>query len=371
MKFVKPDFKNSVLNVSATLADFLGAKNDIPKIELLKDYLNKDYKNVIYICLDALGIYPLKQNLTKDSFLRTHIKKKITSVFPATTTNATTSLQCALYPSQHGWFGWSLYFEKANRCVEIFLDKDYYTGEKIDLGEEKNILTFNPYFDRCKTDYQLNLVVPEYVKENQNTYYYKTVEEMFDSLQKICDKKGKQFIYCYHSEPDATMHLYGVTSKEASKVIQDINDRIEKFSKNNEDTLVIITPDHGQTDINGYIELYKDKELLNTLNAPYYLDSRAVSFRVKDNMDKEFKKAFKKHRKELKLFKTQTLIDKNYFGPKTDKLKLLGDYIGVVKDKSKAVMSKENGMKLKGNHSGLTKREMILPLIIIEMKKEN
>ena len=95
MKIIKPDWKNSILNVSATLADYVGVKTDIDKIAILEKELNKNYKNVVYICMDGLGMFPLEQNLPKSSILRKNVAKSITSVFPSTTTNATSTLQSA------------------------------------------------------------------------------------------------------------------------------------------------------------------------------------------------------------------------------------------------------------------------------------
>ena len=127
MKIIKPDWKNSILNVSATLADYVGVKTDIDKIAILEKELNKNYKNVVYICMDGLGMFPLEQNLPKSSILRKNVAKSITSVFPSTTTNATSTLQSATYPSQHGLFGWSLYFEQLNACVDIYTGHNSYS----------------------------------------------------------------------------------------------------------------------------------------------------------------------------------------------------------------------------------------------------
>lgn len=365
MRLIKPNFKNSIVNVSATIANFLGATNNLPKIRLIEKYLKRNYKNIVYLCLDGLGIYPITQNLRKSSFLYKNIKKKITSVFPSTTTNATSSLQSALYPSQHGMFGWSLYFEKLNRCVELYMGKDYYTGEKVDMSEINKILDFTPYVNLAKSDYKINTVFPPYIKSSVNNYYYKKNDEMFEKINQICSEDGKQFIYAYNGEPDHTMHDYGVTSSEAKNIINYLNDKVQQLMENNKDTLLIITPDHGQTDIKEYIELYDDQDLLKTLKVPMYLEARAVSFQVKDGQKEKFLNVMKKYKKDLKIFKVSDLVNKNFFGPKSDKLYLLGDYIAVVKNDYKIVLMDKDATRFKGHHTGLTKREMILPLIII------
>lgn len=365
---IKPNWKNSILNVSATLSEFLGNKNDIPKIFLLQKKLKKDYKNVVFICMDGFGIYSIKQNLDRNSFLRKNIKKTISSVFPATTTNATTTLYTAKYPMEHGMFGWSLYIEELDRNVDVYIGRDSNTGEKIDTKVIDKKFDFNYYFDKSNSDYNVNAVMPFYVKHTKNNYPYEKKEEMFNLLNEICGKSSKQFVYVYagnpDGEPDHTEHIYGVNSNETKEIIEYYNEAFEKFANSHKDTLIIITSDHGHLDIKDYIELYKDKELNACLEKPAYLEARAVAFKIKTNMENKFKQEIKKY-KELKLFKVDDLIKKNYFGPKTEQAKILGDYIAIVKNNHTQVLINELMPRFKGHHTALTKREMILPLIII------
>ncbi len=372
-KFIKPNFDNSILNVSTTIAEFLGCKNleNVKRVKILEKYLSKQYKNVVYINLDGLGMFPLETNLGKDKFFYKNIKKKITSVFPSTTTNATTVLRCATYPSRHVMFGWSIYFKELDRAVAVYLGKDEYTGEPVDMSKIEDIIKISPYTDATSTDYQINSVSPPFITLKEgNNFHYNSNDEMFEQLSKICKRKGKQFIYCYNEEPDATMHKFGVTSNRAKEIINYFNDRIESFVKNNADTLVIITPDHGQTDIDEYIEIYKDKPLFETLKTPIYLEPRAFAFQIKEGQEERFLQEMKKYKKDIKLFKSSWLIEKDYFGEYTEKLKYLGDYIGVVKNCHKMILFGEKSVRFKGHHTGLTKREMILPLIIVGNKEQ-
>ena len=103
-KFIKPDFRRSVVNLSATVAEFLGCPNDKPTLPELSAVLERGYKNIVLLILDGLGMYPLEQNPEEARFLRENVKCVLTSVFPSTTTNATTSLRTNTYPMEHGWF---------------------------------------------------------------------------------------------------------------------------------------------------------------------------------------------------------------------------------------------------------------------------
>ena len=46
--------------------------------------------------------------------------KEITTVFPATTTAATTSIATGLNPVEHGWLGWNMYIEPIDETITLF-----------------------------------------------------------------------------------------------------------------------------------------------------------------------------------------------------------------------------------------------------------
>ncbi len=368
MKFIKPNFKKSNLNISSTLAKFLNVNNDKPTLKILEKELNKNYKNVVFMCFDGLGMYPIKKNLDKNNILVKNIVKTLRSTFPSTTTNATTSLYQNKYPLEHGWLGWSLYYKEKDKCVDIYLDKDSKTGEEVDTSELK-IDKKEYYFDYANTEYQINSVFPSYVTVNnkENNHVFEDEGEFFLNISNILKRETKQYIYAYFPDPDSTMHRNGVTSKEAYKVINSIAKQVEKLVNEYKDTLFIITADHGQIDINGYIEIYKDEEIMDLLKIYPYLDSRSPCFIVKDGKHKEFEKKFKeKYSKDFKLYKSSTLIKKGYFG-KGDKSYLLGDYIGIGTYTHKQMLLNESSPRFKGHHTSLTE-EMEVPLILIKNK---
>jgi len=366
-RFIKPNWKKNIINISATLAEFLGVPNKNATLPKLKNELKKNYKNVVFICFDGLGINPIKKNLSKDDFLVKNIKQTLTSTFPSTTTNATTSLLNNCYPLEHGWCGWSMNFEYVNKNIDIFLNRDSWTGEIVEINKTP-LSKLDYYFDSAKTDYKINTVFPDYVwvKNKTNNNVYTKEEKFFEILKIICNKKGKQFVYAYYSDPDHTMHECGVSSNEAKKSIEFISNSMKELANKTKDTLFIITADHGQVDITGHVELYKDKKMYDMLKIYPFLDSRSVAFSVKDDKKDEFKKYFKsKYKKDFKLFETKKLIKKGIFGSAGDKEHLLGDYIAIGTYTNKQAVLTPKSTKFKGHHTSLTD-EMLVPLIIIK-----
>ncbi len=372
VKFIKPDFKNNILNVSASLATLLGCDNKNPTLKVLEEKFKKKFKNVVFIIFDGLGKNPIEVNLNKNSLLRKNTVKDITSVLPATTTNATTTLLTNSYPIEHGMFGWSVNFEELGRNVDVYLSQDTKTGEKIDPNFISNRLPIIPFYKNAKTDYKISKVIPSYWNDGieENRHVCSKIGEYFDEIKNICQMEGKQFIYTYCPEPDATMHQYGVSSVEAKELINHINDKMEELAKSCDDTLFIITADHGQIDVEGYIEIYKDEELQSLLRCPPYLEPRATAFKVKAGLNEKFIEVFNKnYGNDFELYPASKLIEEGYFGDPNiiGQRELLGDYIAICKNHKQFVIF-EDAPRFKGNHCSLTE-EAIVPLILIEGKK--
>lgn len=366
-KFIYPDFNHSNLNVSSTLAEFLGAPNKHGVLPKLKQELNKGYKNVVFICFDGMGIYPMKKNLEEDNFLMRNIKDVLTSTFPSTTTNATNSLLQNKLPREHGWFGWSLNFEKMNRNINIFLNTDSWTSEKVEITDSP-LDELDYYFDNTNSDYEINTIFPPYVKvkHEERNYVYSGLYEFGDYIKEICEKDGKQFIYAYYPDPDATMHDYGVTSDRAKAVIEDISEMMQNLHKSTNNTLFVITADHGQIDVEGTIALYEDTEILDMLEIYPYLEARAVCFKVKSDKKEIFKEIFeRKYGEDFVLFESKELIQKGVFGDFGNKEHLLGDYIAIGTFTHKTMLLTPTNHKFKGHHTSLTE-EMEVPLIILK-----
>ena len=370
-KFIFTDFNKNILNISATLEEFLNCPNSNGTLTILKEELKKNYKTVVFIIFDGLGINPININLKDDSFIKSNIKDILTSVFPSTTTNATTTMLTNKYPMEHGWFAWSLYFDELKAAVNIFPGVNSHTNEPVDQMYKTKIIPTEPFYKYAHTDYAISKVAPIYWSdgENLNKYVASDIDDYFSLTKEICQKEGKQFIYLYCPEPDHMMHEYGVSSLESKITINYLNLKLKELYESVEDTLFIVTADHGQVDIDGYIELYKDEELLSLLEWPLFLEARAPAFRVKEGCNDEFVRLFnEKYSEDFELFETKDLIDQKVFclTNNLDKAYLLGDYIALAKT-NKIMLLGELANHHKGHHGSLTE-EMLVPLILLSKK---
>ena len=64
--------------------------------------IGTDAEHLIFVVLDGLGSRMLAEYAPSDSWLNTHMRESIISVFPSTTPVALTSLSTGLPPAIHG-----------------------------------------------------------------------------------------------------------------------------------------------------------------------------------------------------------------------------------------------------------------------------
>ncbi len=372
-RLIRPDWTNNILNISATLAEWLGAPNDNAVLPELQAMLERDPRNVVYICMDGMGMNPLECNLPSDNFLRTHVTRVLTSTFPSTTTNATTSLCTNKLPLEHGWLGWSLHFDQIGRNVDIYTGRDSQTGEEVQFDSGLYDDGDCYFYHGTRTDYSVHTVFPKYVTcdPSRNTVIG-SVDEFFDAVTALCRSEGKHFIYAYCPEPDGTMHEYGVTCPATSKLLRHISAKLRALAQEMTDTLLIVSADHGQVDVTGYVEWGEDNELNELLECPPYLDSRSPCFKVKKGQKARFARLFReKYGEDFVLFRTRDLIARNYFGDRGGYAYMLGDFVASGTYTNKImILPKKDPHYHKGHHTALTK-EMLVPLILIDCDREH
>ena len=366
-----PDYNKCILSISASLLNKFGIKSNYPTLKELDKYLKKEYKNIIFLILDCLGSKILENNLSEYSILRKNVKTNIATIFPSTTVAATTAFHSGVSTLENGWIGWMPYFSEYNDIIEIFTSKQFYTGKKLDIP------------DIGESILQHETIYSKIINKNPAVIYHKifpsfvpngaeTIEELCDNIYKACINQNKcNLISAYWNEPDHTIHHTGVTSKETKQVLENIDKNIKQLINKLDDSLIIISADHGAVDVEEiYINDYK--ELVNCLRMPPSIETRFVTFFIKENMKEIFKETFENiFHKDFLLFTKEEFLKSNLLGRGKKHYKIdeyLGDFIAI-SISNKAIRYTIDGNKFKkliADHAGLTKDEMEVPVIIIE-----
>ena len=367
-KIIWPHYDESILGIPNALLRHYGAAAAHATLPTLDVLLAKGYKNVVFIVFDGMGCDMLRANLPPDAFLNRHIAQDILSVCPSTTTAAITAFESGLSPLEHGWLGWSCYFKEIDKCVDLFSSNDRATGQSAAVNHMAN--THMPYtFIGDKIKAAADDVTVSRVSPFSQTHYAGTVSEACTHIRTICRQPGRQFIYTYHNQPDYDMHDHGCYAEPIKQLMRRINSEVERLCNTLTDTLVIISADHGLIDsAEANLDDYPD--ISECLTMPPSVDSRCLSFFVKDGMADTFAARFNKQFSEdfILLTKAEALA-RGIFGtgtPHKKALDFIGDFVAVAAGTTRLICGATNPHPFKAMHAGLTAQEMIVPLILIE-----
>lgn len=374
---ILPDYNN--LNI-VDLVKYLYKKYGIvceknsKQDELKKIIPNK--KHTILVLIDGMGSN-LINVMHNNSFLKRNKKTDILTVSPSSTGCVLTSLATATYPSEHGIIGWYNY----NRKYNI----DYYPLLFTDRKQHKNLNEYNiKVSDIFKINSKLNelnvnttVFYPDYIYDSVYSNYvankkirksYSSYQDAINQILEIISSDVETFTYLYIPNIDNLEHDNGYDSKEVLNELKKIEMQLERLKK--EDVVTIVTADHGQTNISK--DIVMDFEKYDKYFYAYPgIDFGMATYYVKKENKKEFEEEFvKDYKNTMYLFKTDEFINNKIFGPNdTNKalLENLGEYVSICNSDSQFINSpqiEEYYKKTKGNHSGLTADEMIIPLII-------
>lgn len=337
-------------------------------------------KHTVFILIDGMGSN-LINLLPDNSVLKQHKVEDMITVCPSSTGCVLTSVATATYPSEHGIIGWYNY----NREHDI----DYYPLLFTDRdGNDLNKKGINVN-DIFKIDSKLNklnvktkVLYPEYIYDSVYSNYaasssirnsYSDLDDAFKKLKSIISEDERSFTYLYIPYIDDLEHDYGYDSKEVMDKLIEI-DNLIKDVINSKDTTIIITADHGQTNVDINKDIIMD---FNEYDKYFYakpgIDFGMSTYYVKKDKINEFEtKFYNDYKNKMYLFQTDEFLKNKVFGPNkyNDYLKSnLGEYISLCESDSQFINSDDIESyykKTKGNHSGLSKDEMIIPLIVIE-----
>ena len=369
-KIVYPDYSNCPVNVANSILKHFKCTQFHPGHPLIDEILEKkNYQHVILYLSDGLGTANLKEHLSEDSFLRKHHAADFSSVFPPTTTASTTTYTTGLMPNEHGWLGWNMYIKDIDEIVTLFRNCIRDTFVPFEWTED--------YAEERYPNRYLHQIINEEGDGKGYFYFpfkwtiYNSKDELKDEVVRLCSKDEKNYLYLYDTQPDSLMHSNGCHPKEVTDKVIEINNWIENLSTCLHDTLIIVCADHGHMDVKP-VYLSDAPEVEKMMIRPTSIESRACVFHIKDEAKHLFKDTFYKYfsKDEFIVYSSEEVKEMQLFGTGVSREGFddsIGDFIAIsISDKM--IVDHPDSFILKSHHAGLTKDEMIIPLILIECK---
>lgn len=379
---VLPDYNHCILGTINSILKYYNDEIKQKTSEKLDKILNeKQYKNVIFLILDGLG-----ENIINNSSPNGYLKKNqidlVTSVYPSTTTAALTSYYSGKAPIETGWIAWSQYFKEYGRALDMFSHNESYMRETLKkpmIDVFKTIMKYESIFEKIEKaspDVKAYEIEPEYAERRAlRSIDANNIDELFMNIKDLINSPDRKFILAYSDNPDGLLHKYGTKSEEVRKFIIETENKIEEMCKEfDEDTLLIISADHGHKDIEKSYTLLDYPEIQECLIMPASLESRVLSFWVKENMKDVFVQRFNNvFENEFWLMTKEEFLD-NYnflgFGEKHSKIDdFIGNYVALSTAGSiirlETFLAEGKEVK-KSTHCGLSREEMEVPVFVIK-----
>lgn len=372
--FVIPNYdKSNIVDLVRLLYNYCGMNfKETKSMQELRKYVSNK-KHIVLILVDGMGS-DLLDNMT--GLFYNYKKMDIQTVFPTATGCVLTTVATAKYPSSTGIFGWFGYNRKLDLNYYTLLTKERNSKEDLKINLKK-IFKRPSIFNELKR--KTVILQPNHLLDSQYTNYcasssirkgYSDYDEAINIIKNEINSKEDTFTYLYIPFVDTLEHQNGPYSKTVYDEVEKIEMKIKKLFPLNKDTEIIVIADHGQIPINSVA--YMD---LNKYDKYFYaypsIDMGTSTFFVKKDKYKEFEKEF--HRdfdNKLILFKKEEFVKRNMFGKRMTKYAndSLGEYISLCK-RGYAFYSDyhEDTTFPKGNHTGLTKEELMIPLIVLKI----
>lgn len=378
-----PNYEDgSIVNLMASLEKAFGGKPRYKPLKILPGG-ELSSKNIVLLMLDGLGYEWLRKH-GKGSTLMEHLKGKMTSVFPSTTATCVTTFSTGLAPQQHAITGWFIYLKELGVVTAIL---PYVTREaRVPIKADAR-----RFFDQSVLAERIQAgrynILPDDLKESEVTRAlarkgklipYKGLQGYFREIKRVVSLRAKRkCIYAYWPEFDSLCHHYGTKSKEVASHFKKLDKGFASLltALEGTDTTLIVTADHGFIDTpkSRLILVEKHPQLAETLALPLCGESRLAYCYVYPKKAKQFEQYVKTHFKEYcNIYKSKDLIKRGCFGlfkPNPKLFERVGDYILIMKKDYtiKDFVPGEPRRVHKASHGGVSKEEMYVPLIVMQL----
>ena len=364
------NYDESVLSYVASIRRYFGLSSCYAFDPKLSDLLSEKKPEKIFVLLiDGMGSNHIRKKLDRDAFLNRNMFAVTTSVFPPTTTAATTAIRNGKAPNENGWLGWCQYLREIDDIVIPFRSSGFYN----DVQYEQDI------FEKCvpvnRTEQELDrmdipsrILFPSFMEDGCEDF-----DEMCCRLIDYSFSDEYRYIYAYWDKYDTYMHEYGPSSGICDSYLEHINYEIENLAKSlKDDTMLIVTADHGQVDIRRAFNLWHS-EFDSFFSRRPSLEQRAMAFCIRKGKEKEFEKKFKeKFEDDYILLSKAQVLESKLFGnhanhPRFEEF--IGDYLAIAKSDMVLIYREGEDYFYHGQHAGICDDEMMVPVIVHQNEK--
>ena len=408
-RFVKPLYDSYCFSNIPQTVEFIlmGSGQSTLPLDVFGGLPTK-YNKVILFFVDAFGWRFFEQYADKYQFLKTilvhGVVSKMTSQFPSTTAAHVTCINTGLNVAQSGVYEWHYYEPLVDDIIAPLLFS--YAADKVRDTLKQSAIPAEAFFPRhtlyqtLKTQginsyiFQSEAYTPStfgnIIFQGATVIPFRTFQEALTRLAELvlAERGSSSYYFLYFDRIDAFCHVYGPNSKQFEEAVDRFLTMMEQLFYKTlygkaENTLFIMTADHGQVAVDPRTTFYLNKHVtgieqyLQTNQKGKLLvpagSARDMFLHVKDeDVDEALTYLQKQLEGRAEVYRTRELMTQHFFGPQEPSPEFLGRVGNVVilPYQHETVWWYEEGkfdMHFLGHHGGLTLEEMEIPLLLLPL----
>lgn len=393
---VLPDYDGYCFaNVPGTAADVLGVDVGPTLPDDVLAGVETDVSNVVVLLLDGLGWHRFRRDGADHRFPAQLLDRArctpLTAVLPSSTAAAITTVHTGSTPAEHGVLGWDVRLPEEDVVVETFPHalRDGTDDPTPPVPSEEVVRTAPIYPALEAGGVEARVVQPAETLESAYAESaiggarhvpYDGIEDGATTLRsELAASDGHSYTYFYAPDVDAASHESGVDSADYHDALATLSEHLSAALYDDldpgvaEETLVLVTADHGMVDLEpgaaGYLDVTSIPDVAASLarrpaGDPVlpWGDYRGLHLAVQDGERSRARTALEA--RGARVFTREEVIDRHFYGPTVPPgfERRCGDLICTHPERKLAYPGSEKIVPYVGMHGGPTPREMLVPL---------
>ena len=405
--FVTPRYDGlSLANLPVSVLKHFGVRT--PGLRPLRDDLVENQlegsDRVIVFLVDGLGYDLVVRESSRNPkslfrrFANAGTLFPATSTFPSTTTTAITTVNTGLTPQQHGIIGYTMYLREMGVVANMISfspapdpRRDVLTIMGLDPRSLLPTDTIHEVLAKNGVRSQVltrriykNTALSRLAHAGATITTYVNSSDLFVALRRQIEDESTSplYVFAYWDALDSIAHLYGPEAEEVTAELASLcyslkTELLDKLGRRSaRKTTLIITGDHGfaSTPEEKIILASNYRHFMDYLQLPPTGDSRASIIHVKaGRLDEARAYLSSKFAGRLTVIDSEAALQAGLFGYGRIHKELrsrIGDLIILPHDDHSFVYPyrrREEGFGLKGSHGGLSRGEMLIPILASRM----
>ena len=377
---VRPDHDApNLLQLSQAVARLCGVDGieQTDAVRRMEDAIGRA-EHYVVVVVDGMGMH-LVGRLAEADPLRAGMAFELQTVCPSSTAPALTTLATALPPAHHAVPGWWTYLPDAGVTATIlpFIERFSERPLQVDVQEAFPAAVMASRYRRdcfwVSPQPITSSVYSRYASGDAPRHGYQSMSVAIQAIdRRIALAEGPTFTYFYVPFVDTAQHTHGPDAATAKRIFGRVRARLGLLC----DALqgrarIIVTADHGQIGIDERHRHVLDRTdpLVAMLRHPPTCEPRASAFHVKDGQRAAFEAAFRERFGDaFALLTVDDVSALRLLGPSplsAETHRRLGDFMAIPRGLDVILYEPKKTLReMRGFHGGMTRDEMMVPLIL-------